>query len=61
MIRLFWVDIHYACFGIVSINNIITEAPPIATWMIGKTLQCVKPWLIKKKAKVIEANPKHNY
>lgn len=52
--RVFWVDIHYACFGIASENNIIKEAPPIADWMIGRTLQYIKPFLIRNQAKVIE-------
>jgi hypothetical protein len=54
MQRLFWVDIHYACFGIVSRNDIIEDAPPIADWMIGKSLVTVKPWLLKCKARVLE-------
>lgn len=52
--RLFLIDIHYACFGIVSVNNYITETAPIAAWMKGKALTEVKPWLLKKKAKIIE-------
>lgn len=54
MNRFFWVNIHYATFGISSENNIVTDAAPIAKWMIGKTLQEIKPWLLNKKAKVIE-------
>jgi hypothetical protein len=52
--RFFWVDIHYATFGIEANNNTVTLAAPIAKWMIGKTLQEIKPWLLSKKAKVIE-------
>jgi hypothetical protein len=58
MNRFFWVDIKYACFGIESQNNIVTITPPIAAWMKGKTLQEIKPWLIKKNAKVLEINLK---
>lgn len=54
--RGFYVDIGYAVFGIFSKDDIITDAAPIAKWMIGKTLKEVKPWLLKKKAKVIELN-----
>jgi hypothetical protein len=54
MTRLFWIDIHYACFGVVSIDNVVSEAPPIARWMIGKSLAEIKPWLLQRKAKVIE-------
>lgn len=52
--RHFWVNIHYACFGIDSKDNIIVAAAPIAKWMIGKSLQEIKPWLLKKKAVVKE-------
>jgi len=53
-VRLFYIYIHYACFGILSENDIIISTPPIAAWMAGKTLQEIKPWLLKRKAKVIE-------
>lgn len=52
--RLFWVDIHYACVGIISGNDIVVDAAPIVKWMIGKTLHEIKPWLLSKRAKVIE-------
>lgn len=52
--RWFYIDVHYACYGIKSENNIVTIAPPIAKWMIGKTLQQIKPFLLENKAKVIE-------
>lgn len=58
--RGFWVDIGYATFGIFSENNVIMDTAPIAHWMVGKTLQEIKPWLIKKKAKVIEINWSRN-
>ena len=52
--RLFWCDIGYATFGIVSENNVVIKTAPITRWMIGKPLQEIKPWLISKHAKVIE-------
>jgi hypothetical protein len=54
MKRVFHIDVKYACYGIVSVNDIVTESAPIANWMIGKTLQQIKPFLICKQAKVIE-------
>lgn len=54
MQRLFWIDLHYACFGIESEADTVTAAPPIAAWMRGKTLQEIRPFLIRKKAKVVE-------
>lgn len=53
--RAFWVDIGYACFGIASDGEgVVREAAPIAAWMIGKTLQEIKPFLLKRRAKVME-------
>jgi len=54
--RLFHVDVGYACYGIVSEGDKVTEAAPIASWMIGKTLQDIKPFLIQKQAIVKEIN-----
>jgi len=52
--RLFLIDIHYACFGIESVFDIVSDAPPIARWMIGKELKEIKPWLLSKKAIIKE-------
>lgn len=54
MERFFWIDLHYACFGIESKADVVTNSPPIAAWMKGKTLQEIKPFLVRKKAKVVE-------
>jgi len=54
MERLFQIDIGYACFGIVSENSIVIQTAPIANWMKGKRLKEIKPYLLKKRAKVIE-------
>lgn len=52
--KLYWVDVGYACFGMVANDkDIIVDVAPIAKWMLGKSLQQVKPWLLSKKAKVI--------
>lgn len=52
--RFFWIDMPYCCFGILAENDIVIATPPIVAWMAGKTLQEIKPWLLKKKAIVIE-------
>jgi hypothetical protein len=52
--RMFWIDIHYACFGVVSKDDTIILYPPIVGWMKGKTLQEIKPYLLKHKAVVKE-------
>ncbi len=54
MERLFWIDIKYACFGIISRDGLIVDAPPIARWMVYKRLTDVKPYLLGKQAKVVE-------
>lgn len=54
MERFFWIDLHYACFGIETNAGIVAAAPPIAAWMRGKTLAEIKPFLVRKKAKVVE-------
>ena len=56
--RVFWVDIGYACFGIASDEaGVVREAAPIAAWMIGKTLAEIKLFLLKRRAKVVELQP----
>lgn len=50
MERFFWVDIHYACFGLLARDGVVVDAPDIAKWMIGKKLTDIKPWLKSKKA-----------
>jgi len=58
--RVFWINLKYAVFCIESENDLIAAAAPIADWMIGKTLQEVKPWLKKKRAIVKELKVKKN-
>lgn len=53
--RAFWVDLGYACFGIVSDDRgVVCEAARLAAWMVGETLQEIKPFLLRKAAKVVE-------
>lgn len=52
--RWFWINLGYATFGISSVDDIVKTTAPIANWMVGKKLSEIKPWLIKKKAKVVE-------
>lgn len=54
--RVFWINIHYATFGITSIDNVIADTPPIARWMMGKNLNDIRQFLINKKAVVKEIN-----
>lgn len=50
----YWIDIGYATFGVQSENGVVINSAPIAKWMIGKSLQEIKLWLKKKRAKIIE-------
>ncbi len=51
--QLYWIDIGYACFGIVAKDGTVIDAAPIVRWMIGQSLANIKPWLLKRKAKGI--------
>ena len=53
-VRHFWVDIGYGTFYLGAKNGVVIEAAPIANWMINKTLEEIKPWLVKREASVVE-------
>jgi hypothetical protein len=55
--RDFWINLHYAVVGITVRGDVVTDAPPLARWMVGKSLLDIKPWLVQRKAKVIEIFP----
>ena len=49
---LFQIDTGYACGGIVcNATGIVTDAPPIFRWMIGKHFRQIEKW---KKIKTIK-------
>lgn len=48
----YYIDVGYACYGIVVINNRVVEAPPIARWMIGERWTRVNILLLAKGAKI---------
>lgn len=33
-----WVSLHFATFGLGHRDGVVVEAPPIARWTIGKSL-----------------------
>lgn len=57
MEQLFWIDIKYACYGIIAKDGKVVAAPPIASWMVHKALTTVLGWLNEKKAVVEEIKP----
>ena len=52
--KTYYVNLPYACFGLITFNNIVTNfCPPIAKWMVGKDIEFVKKW-VKKKGGTID-------
>jgi hypothetical protein len=45
---LYWIDINYACFGIITKNKIVKETAPIGKWMKGKHIKYIRQWVDKK-------------
>lgn len=49
----YWIGLKYATFGIRTENNIVKESAPIGKWMVGKNLEEIKKWVVKKQGKII--------
>lgn len=49
---LYFIDLPYACFGLVTENNLIVRAAPIAKWAKGKNINEVLNFYKKKGAKI---------
>ena len=54
-IRLYQIDLSYACFGVEVKDDKVVFAAPIAKWMIGKSWTVVKIWIDKKRGSIKEA------
>ena len=54
MQRFFRVDVGFACFGIEAKEGKVSAVAPVAGWMLGKTLGEIRPYLVSKRARVIE-------
>lgn len=52
--RAFIFQIQEATFGVFAEENIIIQAPDKLHWMLGKSLQEIKPYLLEVKARVTE-------
>jgi len=46
------VKLPYAVFGIILTNGVVSEAAPIGKWMIGKSLDFIKTWVLQRKGTV---------
>jgi len=45
---LWRIDLQYARYGIITVDDAVTGAPPIAAWMIGKSIERVRAWVLGK-------------
>jgi len=52
METLYWIDVNYACYGIIVKNGIIIEAPPIAKWATGKSFKEFQRFVQRKNGKI---------
>lgn len=50
MTRLAWIDLPYACFGLViGARGVVVDAPPIARWTMGRHWAEVANYFTAKK------------
>lgn len=54
MEQLYWIDVGYACFGIIEKDGIVIETAPISKWAKGKDIDYVINYYKRKRAKVIK-------
>ncbi len=47
------IELDYGIIGIFTKNDIVTETPPIAKWMIGKNINTIKNYVIKKQGEIM--------
>jgi len=45
---LYRIILPYATFGIEVENDIVTEAPPIDKWLVGKNIVTIMSWIATK-------------
>jgi hypothetical protein len=45
---LYRIVLSYAVFGIVVMDNKVTNSAPIGCWMVGKTLDSIRSWVVRK-------------
>jgi hypothetical protein len=46
--KYYIIDLPYAYFAIGTEEGIVTTTPPIARWMVGKTIKQIKLWVESK-------------
>jgi hypothetical protein len=45
---LYQVNLPYAVFGIVVVNDVVHEAAPMGKWMKGKSLDYIEAWVSQR-------------
>lgn len=50
---LIWVDLPYACFGLIVRGGRVVDAAPIARWSVGKDERFVADYYRKKGARFV--------
>lgn len=50
---IYRIILPYACYGIITVDGIITLAPPIASWAVGKSITEFIKW-IELKGGIVE-------
>ena len=50
---LYQIDVGYACAGVVTHGDVVSESAPIFKWMIGKELKTVVTWVKNKGGTII--------
>jgi hypothetical protein len=50
---LIWVDLPWACFGMIALNGVVVEAAPIAGWAKGKMVREVTDHFERRGATVL--------
>jgi hypothetical protein len=54
-VTLHYIDVGYACFGLVVRAGVVVQAPPIAYWTLGRPIVVVRRYYeVKKKARRYE-------
>jgi hypothetical protein len=49
MSELYIIDVDYANFGLIVKDGIVKDAPPIASWAIGKSIKSVLFYYVDQK------------
>jgi hypothetical protein len=52
MSRLYRITLDYACFGVILRAGVVIRTAPIASWMLGKTLEDISRWVKFKQGRI---------